>query len=598
MEKKMIFIVSLLFVMLMATVAFSAYHHEGENDANNFLAIHPDKAGTKLDHCALCHTGGQYEKKPGKWVSLGSCQWCHYTYGYDGSGNIIDTINPYGMAYLINGRNQASVTAIENIDSDGDGYTNGSEIAANRFPGDQNDDPDKVPAPSRVYTKAQLEGMPQHTQFMLMNSSRSGDFYAQYTGVPMESLLDDAGIIDSATGIVVYAPDGWSDYHPLEIDPDPELYHVNGTYPEAVYYYDEAADQGINPVSGWCDYSAPSCSGRTNQDIINVEGGLKMILAIRREGVYLESGILNQDNKLDGEGPFRVVPPQKSVNPPDQSSTSSDQAVIWPYDFDWDHNSGSATRSATIIKVEPLPAGTTDINVLEAGWNYVDTGEIIIYGAIDVSPKFPSTPSPVSGASGTDLKTSFSWTGGDQDPNDPVTYDIYLDTVNPPIVKTATDCAATNFLTGILQSNTTYFWKIVARDSHLNETQGPVWSFTTTAVGSISGSIITNITGQTTSVAGANITIAGTELTAVSDNDGHYIFIDVPIGTSYFLKIDKANFETVYISKIAVQEAINTSVETVEMLSSPTGGLLGDVNGDGKLGLEDVIFVLKVISNN
>jgi hypothetical protein len=33
--------------------------------------------------------------------------------------------------------------------------------------------------------------------------------------------------------------------------------------------------------------------------------------------------------------------------------------------------------------VEPLPEGTTDIDILEAGWNYVDQGKIIVYGAIN-----------------------------------------------------------------------------------------------------------------------------------------------------------------------------------------------------------------------
>jgi hypothetical protein len=37
----------------------------------------------------------------------------------------------------------------------------------------------------------------------------------------------------------------------------------------------------------------------------------------------------------------------------------------------------------TIVRVEPLPAGTTDIDLLEAGWAYVDQEKIIIYGAID-----------------------------------------------------------------------------------------------------------------------------------------------------------------------------------------------------------------------
>ncbi len=372
----------LLMVALTASTGLAAYHHQGENDSDNFLAVYPDKAGTKLDHCALCHTGGEYEKKPGVWVSLGSCQWCHYSYGYDGSGNILDTMNQYGKDYHYNGRDQDALRAIENIDSDGDTYLNIDEIQAIRYPGNAGDDPSMVPAPSRVFSKTELEAMPQHTQFLLLNTSRSGDFYAQYTGVILSDLLAHAGILPNATGVTVFAPDGWSNYHPLAPDPDPELYHVNGIYPESVYYYDPEADVGLNPDIGWCDYSAPSCAGRNHLDPIVVPGGLRMILAHKREGADLIPGVLNPDNKLDGEGPFRVVPPQKDPGPPDQSSRSPYQDVIWPYDYDWDHNAGSASRTATIIRVEPLPPGTTDIDVLEAGWNYVDEEKIVIYGAI------------------------------------------------------------------------------------------------------------------------------------------------------------------------------------------------------------------------
>lgn len=383
MRKSILIAGVLLSLLLIVSAGWSAYHHEGEQDADKFLIVYPDKSGTKLDHCALCHSGGEYEKKPDKFVSLGSCQWCHHSYGYDGSGNIVDTLNPYGMDYLVNGRNEQAISAIEGLDSDGDGYTNIAEINALRYPGNEKDDPNKVPAPCRVYTRAQLEAMTSlHTQFMLMNTSRSGDFYAEYTGVPMESLLQDAGILSSATGITVYAPDGWSNYHPLELDADPELFHVQGLYPDSVYYYDAEADEDLNPVDGWCDYSAPSCQGRSHLDLLGNANGLKMILAFKREGAYLEPGILNQDNKLDGEGPFRVVPPQKAPSAPDQSSKADNQNVIWPYNYDWDHNAGAASRSATIIRVEPLPEGTTDIDILEAGWDYVDEEKIIIYGAI------------------------------------------------------------------------------------------------------------------------------------------------------------------------------------------------------------------------
>ena len=383
MKKGILFIGPAVLWILLLSTGWCAYHHEGEQDAAKFLSVYPDKAGTKLDHCALCHTAGQYESK-GSMVQLGSCQWCHYTYGYDGSGSILDTMNSYGKAYHDNGRSTTAITAIEALDSDGDGYVNLEEITANRFPGDVSDDPSQVAAPFRIYTKAQLEALGEHTQFLLMNTSRSGDYYAEYTGLPVQGLLHDAGISSQASGITVFSPDGWSQYHPLEEDlAQPEFYHVNGLYPSSVYHYQDQADDAKNPQDGWCDYSAPSCAGRSNGDAIVVEGGLKMILAYKRDGQFMDPGILNQDNKLDGEGPFRVVPPQKKPSPPDQSSKADNQSVIWPYKNDWDHNAGASTRTVTIIRVEPLPAGTTDINVLEAGWSYVDQEKIIIYGAID-----------------------------------------------------------------------------------------------------------------------------------------------------------------------------------------------------------------------
>ena len=115
-----------------------------------------------------------------------------------------------------------------------------------------------------------------------------------------------------------------------------------------------------------------------------------MILAITRDGDYLTPGELDANNKLDGEGPFRVVPPQKNPGPPDQHSTAAsadDPAIwIWPYDDTADHNAGFSSRTVTMIEVGPLPEGTTAIDTLEAGWNFVDEDKIIVYGAIDPMP--------------------------------------------------------------------------------------------------------------------------------------------------------------------------------------------------------------------
>ncbi len=374
-------------VLFIGGAAMAAYHHEGEVDSARFLSVYPEKAGTKLDHCATCHAGGEYENSRGRLVAMGSCQWCHYSYGYDGQGQggvytIIDTLNAYGLDYLTNGRDADAVAAIATTDSDGDGYANAEEIAADRFPGNADDDPSKVPAPSKEYTRAELEAMTQHTQFMLMNTSRSGDHYSRYTGVPLRELLDDAGILDTATGVTVFAPDGWSQYHPLHYDDDMELYHVYGTMPDADYQYPPATFYYDPEAEEWCDYSSPFAAGRTHGNPIQVDGGLKAILALQHDGAPLEPGVLDDENRLDGEGPYRVVVPQKNPTPPDQSSKSDNQNVIWPYHEEWDHNAGACTRSTTIIRVEPLPEGTTDIDLLESGWQYIDQEKIIIYGAI------------------------------------------------------------------------------------------------------------------------------------------------------------------------------------------------------------------------
>lgn len=369
------------FALLATNASFAAYNHAGDTDSVNFRTVYPDQVGTKLDSCTLCHTGGSYVSG-GKTTTLGSCQWCHYKYGYNPPhGDIMETLNQYGKDYLSSGRNTASLGVISSLDSDVDTYSNAAEIAAIRYPGDPDDTPAKVPAPSRVFTRQELEQMPQHTQFLLMNASKSTDDYVQYTGVTLEGLLQGI-MLDSATGVTVLSPDGFSQYHSLSPSTNPSSYHVSGTYPAASFYYSEEADIAKNPA-GWANYSAPSCAGRANGDPIVNPDGLKMLLAIKRDGQYLAPGVLNAQNKLDGEGPFRVVPPQKNPGPPDQRSTAANQAVVWPYDPNADHNAGSSSRTVTIIRVEPLPEGTTDIDVLEAGWQYVDENKIVVYGAIN-----------------------------------------------------------------------------------------------------------------------------------------------------------------------------------------------------------------------
>ena len=57
-------------------------------------------------------------------------------------------------------------------------------------------------------------------------------------------------------------------------------------------------------------------------------------------------------------------------------------------------------------------------------------------------------------------------------------YDVYLDTSNPPAQSVVQGTYATQFAPAQLSYNTTYFWRVVARNSS-GETSSTVWSFKT-----------------------------------------------------------------------------------------------------------------------
>ncbi len=372
----------ILLSVFIALTCYAAYTHNGDTDSQHFRNVYPQAVGTKLDSCTLCHKGAP---AVGSTPAQGSCQYCHTLTNYGATpAKFAETLNPYGQAYKDKGRGDAAITAIQDLDSDGDGYTNKVEIAALRYPGDKNDDPTKAPAPFKVFTRADLEAMPQHTQLLLLNASKSTDYYAEYTGVTVETLLKPL-VLPSAKDVAVQSPDGFGQTHPFDYDPTPNAnYFVKGTYPPATYLYNDTADITAHPTTGWCDYSAPSAAGRKNGDPIFNKDGLKMILAIKRDGQYLQTGVFNKTTKkLDGEGPFRVVPPQKTPSPPDQRSNASNATLPWPYDSQLDHNAGFSSRSVTVMKVEPLPEGTTDIDLQDAGWDYIDQAKIVVYGAIN-----------------------------------------------------------------------------------------------------------------------------------------------------------------------------------------------------------------------
>jgi parallel beta-helix repeat protein len=113
-------------------------------------------------------------------------------------------------------------------------------------------------------------------------------------------------------------------------------------------------------------------------------------------------------------------------------------------------------------------------------------------------PDEPSDPNPADHASDQSIEVDLSWTGGDPDTGDTVSYDVYFGTSSSPS-KVEDDQSGTTYDPGTLSYGTTYYWQIVATDNHGASTSGPVWDFTivgdTTPPASISN--LQNETGET-----------------------------------------------------------------------------------------------------
>jgi YD repeat-containing protein len=94
-------------------------------------------------------------------------------------------------------------------------------------------------------------------------------------------------------------------------------------------------------------------------------------------------------------------------------------------------------------------------------------------------PNTPTGPAIANGAGNIDVNADLGWTGGDPNAGDTVSYDIYLDTNNPPTTVVVSGLTSPSFDPGVLNCGTTYYWRVVAIDQHGAQTSSPVWSFTT-----------------------------------------------------------------------------------------------------------------------
>jgi len=100
-------------------------------------------------------------------------------------------------------------------------------------------------------------------------------------------------------------------------------------------------------------------------------------------------------------------------------------------------------------------------------------------GVSNYAPFSPVLVAPNLNETVQEITANLQWTASDVD-NDPLKYDVYFGTVNPPSsTAVSSNQDATSYTTTTLSPSSTYYWKIVAKDNNGGQTIGQVWNFKT-----------------------------------------------------------------------------------------------------------------------
>lgn len=160
----------------------------------------------------------------------------------------------------------------------------------------------------------------------------------------------------------------------------------------------------------------------------------------------------------------------------DEEDRSDALLVRWDWEGDNEFDTQYTTKKTADHKFAP---GNYRVTLLVSDSRGLqDTATLDLHVASsNLPPESPENPSPSLNEEETGIHINLSWDCTDPD-GDMILYTLYFGTTNPPeLYRTAH--AQTSFNPGPLVYQTTYYWKILARDSKGNTTEGPIWSFST-----------------------------------------------------------------------------------------------------------------------
>jgi len=122
----------------------------------------------------------------------------------------------------------------------------------------------------------------------------------------------------------------------------------------------------------------------------------------------------------------------------------------------------------------------TDSNAYESSVAFEGLGlriaKTILYKGENRVPLAPYNPSPSNKVVAGATSVTLTWDSYDPD-GDVMTYDVYFDTNATPTTKVSSSQVENTLNRSNLSYDTTYYWKVVAKDSKVVATEGPVWRF-------------------------------------------------------------------------------------------------------------------------
>jgi len=364
-------------LLLPTTIVIAAYKTHTEIDSGLFFKAFPHLAGSRLDGCDACHArivAPPPGEKGDSAVTLSSCDSCHIITDYGRKKG--DTLNAFGQDYLNAGRDEAAFAAISEHDPDGDNWSNADELKAGTNPGSRNSSPDMKLAPHAVFSLNELieKDIPirEQTIFVNVSKSKDGDSYSDMRGFLLMDVLDAAGVSDSAQSVDVISMDGYETTFSID--------QLRRSYKQASPVF--GFDKETFGECGWVRYGSKNLKKDVPLPDANV------LLTFEINGEMYPSAKIDENGRLSGSGPFRVVAPQmKNPGPPDNSSKATEVCVgktpeTYRYSRNYEKNSDYCVKAVVAVRVNPLPAGTMDIN-----WSYYakqddSTNKIVVFGAL------------------------------------------------------------------------------------------------------------------------------------------------------------------------------------------------------------------------